>query len=138
MSSRLRTVLRIFYPIAILRLVGAFLCIFSYQKTRYGMTTNETYAFNLFQIRFNNNIDLSLYYTTAIGFAMLLVINYLRRVPSKARMGSMILSAFALVSLGNHFLWTQTGIGMPLTIMLPPVVALFELRLIFWKAPRNA
>jgi hypothetical protein len=138
MSSRLRTAVRIFYPISVLRLVGVVLCIFSYQKTRYGMTTTETYGFNLFQLRFNNNIDLSLYYTTAIGFAVLLIINYLRRIPSKARIGSMVLSALSLASLGNYFLWVETGFGMPMTFMFPIVIALFELRLIFWKTANHA
>ncbi len=76
MSSWLRTALRIFHPIAILRLVGVVLCIFSYSRNTLGIFDFVEYGVNLFQFRFNTNLDLSLYYTTAVGFGLLLVLNY--------------------------------------------------------------
>jgi uncharacterized membrane protein len=128
---------KLLHPISLLRVVGVLLCIFSYHSTRTFNSYSETFGVNLFRFRFGTPYDLSIYYTTAIGFAMLFLLNALRRNSSKARIGSMALSALGLFSLGNSWMEYSLGFSIPLTFMFPIVIASFEFRLIFWKQPNS-
>lgn len=122
-------------PISLLRIIGVLLCTFSYYSTRTFNSHTEVWGLNLFRFNFGDTNDLTIYYSTAIGYLMLLVINALKRIPSRARVGSMALCAMGLFSLGNWWMEDTNGFSLPIIFMFPIVIAVFEVRLIYWSRP---
>ncbi len=122
------------------RLLGMFLSLCFYYSSSTGRSGFTTYGVNLFRFKIGGFEDLTIYSSTAIGFALLIAVNFIDRTPSKIRIASLALSALALASLANFWILVEFGNGLPFSFMFPIVIAVCELLILLnrVRAARSA